>query len=440
MINRLYGNFERVGFILLFIILSGIFFLTASFASEDLKDKANSGALTLFDCYQLALKQSETIAIKGYLIKEADAHFLQAMSVLLPHLSFVSTNDWSDRSNLATTTGEVNGLEQKFTYKQTLFSGFKAMAGIRGSGFEKEQRQKEKKRAEDLLLLDVANSFYLLLEQKEDMASLEKIRRSLIERIKDLREREKLGRSRKSEVVNTETQLYNVNAEIELTNRRLILARQLLEFLTGVTIHEITEKNDELPALDTEAAYTALVDSRPDVEASAKALEVAKQEKVVAQSDLLPTVSTESNYYTKRPDALDGIKWDALLKVSIPIFEGTEVYGAVQEAALKASEAQMQFRHTKRQAFLDIRDAYANIQTAIPITIAYKKALRAAQMNYALQKTDYQLSLVNNLDVLAAIKTLEDTRRNFIQAFYEMKRFYWQLRVAVGQVDPGELK
>jgi len=40
---------------------------------------------------------------------------------------------------------------------------------------------------------------------------------------------------------------------------------------------------------------------------------------------------------------------------------------------------------------------------------------------------------VNNLDVLAAIQTLQDAQRNHIHALYEAKRLYWQLRVSVGE-------
>ena len=52
---------------------------------------------------------------------------------------------------------------------------------------------------------------------------------------------------------------------------------------------------------------------------------------------------------------------------------------------------------------------------------------------YYLQRKDYERSLVNNLDVLAAIQMLQDTERNYIHAVYEAKRLYWQLKVAIGE-------
>ena len=47
---------------------------------------ASEKPLTLSDCYALALKQSETIAIKAEIIKEAEAHFVQALEIGRAHV------------------------------------------------------------------------------------------------------------------------------------------------------------------------------------------------------------------------------------------------------------------------------------------------------------------------------------------------------------------
>ena len=64
---------------------------------------------------------------------------------------------------------------------------------------------------------------------------------------------------------------------------------------------------------------------------------------------------------------------------------------------------------------------------------AVQKALDAADRNYRLQIEDYRLSLTNNLEVLQALQSLEDARRDYIVALHESKRLYWQLRAATGR-------
>jgi outer membrane protein len=427
-----------------FVFLSIFTILFLSFISLVQADGENIKAapLTLADCYNLALKQSEKIAINAEQIKEAEARFSQSLGTLMPHIYFNSTKNWQDTldSGGSSLNASGNALEQKFTFQQTLFSGFKEFAAMKASKLQESQYLNEKIRAEQLLLVDVANSFYLLLEQRADLRSLEWIKESLKERIRDLMEREKLGRSRRSEVVNTESELYGVEADIELLKNRMILARQLLEFLTGVTVSDIADTEDLFPVLGPEESYLQESNERPDVLATKSAWEVSQQNTKVAKSGLLPTVTAEGNIYTHRVESLESSKWDAALKVSVPIFEGTEVYGLIQEAAIKAAQAELEYKHTKRLAYAHIRDAYVRIQTALPRTMAFKKALKASEMNYALQRSDYKLNLVNNLDVLAAIKTLENSRRDYIHAYYETKRSYWQLVGAVGKVRAEEIK
>ncbi len=122
-------------------------------------------ALTLPECYQLALKRSETIAINQELIKETEGRFRQALSTALPHVSFESTDKRQDGTgNSAFTLRNVP--ERKFTFTQPLFSGFKEFAAMAGSRAEHRQRIDEKVRAEQLLFTDVSDAFYLLLARE----------------------------------------------------------------------------------------------------------------------------------------------------------------------------------------------------------------------------------------------------------------------------------
>lgn len=419
------------------LVLTGTSYLALSDESSALS-KINTGpnqgtasaSLTLEECYALALKQSETIAINADLIKESEARFLQAMSGLLPHVTFSASENKQDVTSSTLGSGSV----RKFVFKQTLFSGFKEFAAAGGSKFEKNQRLNEKKRAEQLLFTDVSDSFYLLIEQKEDLKVLETTETVLNERIKELKRREDLGRSRRSEVVNAESQLYGVEAEMELVKSREAVARQLLEFLTGRLINDLVDSENILPSLNAEDYYLSKVNMRPDVQASNQAWEVAKKEVAVAKAVFFPTLNAEANYYTYRTSAPTDSKWDAALKLDVPIFEGTEHFGEVRQARLKVHEAGLSFGRAKRLAVQDIGDSYVKLQAAILRNKALKKALDSSEMNYNLQKEDYSLNLVNNLDVLASIQALEEARRNFIHSLYETKRLYWQLMVATGEI------
>lgn len=399
--------------------------------------------LTLSDCYDLSLKQSETIAINIDLIKETDAYFLQALSEMLPHVSFISLDQQQEDTKNALGSSTLQSLkparysERRFNVTQTLFNGFKTIAAVKASKFGYNQRTDEKIRAEQLLLIDVSNAFYLLKELREDLGALSVIRSALRTRIKELRARENLGRSRPSEVVNAKAQLYSVEANIELVKSQATVARHLLEFLTGTRIGEVRDTYDIPSSLMPEEYYVSKFDSRPDVKATKWAWQVARETARAVDSDFLPNVYVDANYYTQRTGFNEGVDWDVVLKANVPIFNGTTTLGKSKEYRLKAHENELVFQRTRRKAPIDIKDAYVRLDTALVVYESLRKAYTTAKLNYYLQRKDYERSLVSNLDVLAAIQTLQDAQRNYIHALYEAKRLYWQLRVAVGEGIAG---
>ena len=395
------------------------------------------GALTLPDCYQMALIQSEIIAINADLIKEADAHFMIALSIILPHASFMS-NDFQQKvpSGQYLVSGEPKfnkNSTRNLNVTETLFSGFKAIAGIKGAKYEKNQRIDEKIRAEQLLLVDVADAFYLLLEERADLKVLKRIHMVLDDRIKELIDRERLGRSRPSEIVYVKTQLYSVEASIELVENQEIIARQLLEFLVGQPVGEISDTYQFPEALKSEDYYVEQSLARPDVQATKFAWQLSKENITVVDSGFLPQVDLTGNYYTQHTGVDKGVDWDVTLSVNVPIFEGTEILGASNEAHLLADEEMQTYHRARRQAPYDIKNAYVGFTTAVSVRDALRLSYTTAKANSHMQIKDYDRRLVSNLDVLTAIQTLEDSERNYIHALYEAKRQYWQLRVAVGQ-------
>ncbi len=413
-------------FIYLYPALFCAFFLFGPRANASVEDQP----LTLQDCYKLALKQSELIAINGEKIKEAEAHFLQALGTIMPQVSFSRVDT---RNDSASSSSFNRSYEQKFVFKQALFSGFKEFAGMAGSHYEKSQRENEKTRAEQLLFVDVSDAFYFLIEIREDLKTLEAIKQAFADRVGELKTREAIGKSRTSEVVSTETQLYSIQDQIELSRNQELVARELLSFLTGRPIDKLFDADIDA-TLKPESAYLAKSSSRTDVVASRYAWQVDQKQVAIAKSGFFPTLNLEADSFTHRSSVPKDSNWVALLTLEVPIFEGTTTFGQVKEARAIARESELTFKRTERLAAQDIHDTYVNMQADIVRKAVLAKALKSAELNYHLQTEDYKLNVVNNLDVLTAIQSLEDVRRNYIHISYETKRFYWQLLVATGDI------
>jgi outer membrane protein TolC len=171
---------------------------------------------------------------------------------------------------------------------------------------------------------------------------------------------------------------------------------------------------------------------------AAKYAWLAAQKNVAfARSGFFPSVSLEGDYYTHLDTTPTDRRWDAVLKISVPIWEGTTTFGLVKEAGAKAMESELLFKRAGRLVNRDIHNAYSNAQYAFSRLAILEKALKSAELNYTLQMNDYEKNVVNNLDVLTAIQDLADVRRSYNSILYASKRYYLQLQVAAGEI-PGE--
>ena len=395
---------------------------------------AERQGLTLAECYALARKRSEDLAMHHEEITVAEGRFMQALSGILPRVSFSSSDKRQD-ANGASDFALRSVPERKFTLTQPLFGGFKEFAAMAGERAERRQRRQELLRAEELLFGDVANAFYLFLEQQDDLGVLEFTRATLSKRIDVLKDRERLGRSRASEVASAEAALRRVEAEIELVRGRATVSRQLLEFLTGLPrIDALADSSQPLPPPASQETYLSQAETRPDVQAEAEAWRVAQKQVAVIRGGIWPSARVESNYYAERAGVSKDISWDVLFLVDVPIFQGGKAFGAIKEAKAREREAELLFNKTKRQAILDIQDSYTNLQSSLTRRSALDQARQAAEANYQLQTDDYRKSLVGNLDVLEALQQFQDARRDVIHSTYETKRFYWQLKIAAGEI------
>lgn len=395
-------------------------------------EPSDDGSLTLQECYQLALKRSEEIAIHQELIRQTEGQFLQAFSGILPRVSFVSTDKRQDATgDSAFRLRQVP--ERRFTLSQPLFSGFKEFAAMAGSRAQRRQRRHERRRAEELLLLDVADAFFLLAQSREELETLGVSRAALLEQLDELRARQQLGRSRASESASTEAQLRRVEAETERLKSQEVTATHLLEFLTGLERIGLFAEEPLESEQFSEEHYLDQIARRADVQAAEEAWRVAKQEVTIARSALFPTVDLEGNYYTKRVGASEGVNWDALITVDVPIFQGGKAIGATREARSRARQAELRYQQLTRDAQRQIRDAYALLLAAVAQQQALERALQAAEEDYRLELEDYRVNLISTLDMLQSLQALQETRRDTIAARFETKRRYWQLRVAAGE-------
>ncbi len=364
----------------------------------------------------MARERNEDYLIKKEALNEAQGHIYQAVNEVMPKASFVITRQEQDVGKDSSSTSEVGSSfsrrttpQKKFVFSQPIFSGFKEFAALEGSGAEMRQKVHEMRRSEELLFMDVMDAFYSLAESRKDLEILEVTRKLLEERIKELEARATLGRSRDSEVQSAIADLKVLESELEDERGTERLAVQLLEYYTGQSLEvPLSDEKDLKNEVVEVANFLIKSKKRSDVLAAENAKTLAEKNVVVAQSGLFPKVTLDGNYYTERVGFQSGIDWDVLLTIDIPIFEGTQVIGDIKEAASLRKQAELEFAKSKRLANLEIRNAFETLKASRLEEKALEEAVAASRKNYEIYVEEYRLNLVNNLDVLDALRRLQD--------------------------------
>lgn len=183
--------------------------------------------------------------------------------------------------------------------------------------------------------------------------------------------------------------------------------------LTGLpreaTLEEAKRKPEDPDALD---AYIATLDNRPDVAALVADLEAQKHRINSARAGHFPSIGVNANYYLTREGPQKGNTWDAGITFSLPLFAGGLVQAQAREAAERAHESELALAQTRRQAEIAIRTAFNDLESALKQITALESALRATEENYKEQEKNYRFGQATNLDVIQALNSFQDTKRN----------------------------
>lgn len=339
--------------------------------------------------------------------------------------------------SLGSTFVDPDKQESKFTISQPLFQGLKAVGALTGAGSYRQEQKENWIRAKELLYQDVARAFYGFLLYQKELQIIREIHELLRQRIQELEEREKIGRSRLSEVASARTRLKVLEADLAGVKGSLAAVQYLLEFLIGTELQGIRLEDDHSqdPPAGSLLDYLKRADTRSDVKAAQQSVKTAWRGIVVAQSGFWPTLSIDHNQYMRREGFTASIDWDTLFKFDLPLFSGGATVGQLKDSISILKQKKLSFSLARRQAEMEIKQDYEGWRFSREQYLALGEAVKAAEENYELQSDEYRHSLVSNLDVLAALESLHQTRQNANQAYYRMRQDEARLKVAIGEIE-----
>ena len=399
----------------------------------------NSRIFDLRQCYQLALERGETIGLSDAEVAAAQARYWNSVGAIFPQIKFLTTERLQNNSSSGSSTGGTSSsgarkdqLQSSLNLQVPLFTGFREYYNASAGKADLESRKFSRTRTRQLLYLDVADVFYQIRAYEKDLQIQEEIRQALLQREQELHRRIKLGRSRLGELRTSEVERVNTEVSIEQTKGLLAASRELLAFLINFPSSEweLSDHNP-LPEPSKLEFYLSSLGERPDVQAAVESSRAARKRLSSARSERLPTIDLDANYYVyQSPSSKQD--WNLFLNFSLPVFDAGQIETAISEKKALLRSSELNLEQLKRSVDRDVRTAYSDFIAASAQVVKLREAERLSSENYALQQQDYTYGIVNNLDVLNALRQLHDARRALLTSDRDARVNVVRLHVAAG--------
>lgn len=222
--------------------------------------------------------------------------------------------------------------------------------------------------------------------------------------------------------------------ELLVAENALILARQQLMLLTGVTGDFELMRPEATRPIDTplEDLIKQGLAARPELQALALQRQIAGLEIDKQRGQWYPTVQAQAVYQRQKATFPSSQLASVAVNAVWPIFEGGRRKAAVANARLQLTEAGLQEELAARQASEQIRRAYLAMQTLDASVQILKSQVEVARRNADETGRAYAVGEATDLDVLQSNNALTQSERQLAQATYQYEVAICDLQRAVG--------
>jgi outer membrane protein TolC len=412
---------------------------------------ADEQELTLEQCYQLLLVQSESLGQKAEAVKAAEASYREAVSFVYPHLNLGasqrvrSSESFGFSQNDIATEGTPGGgmssggrsiaqhpFETSITLQQLLFSGFRELHLSRAAQSEIGASQYDLARSRELLYLDLADVYHQILWFQGDLTILDRTKKVLLSRIGELNHFISLGRSRESEILAAQSGVADLDTSVDQIRGLLAASREMMAFLIGrpVGTFKLSTVTAVIP-VESLDRYLSRAQERFDFRAAEKRRESVADQVVASEREHWPELRFEGNYYPYLdPDT--NKEWDVFIRMQVPIFDGGAIDARTEQQRARLRSQELAVRETQRAADREVRIAYQRLIATQAQLKSVDRLLTVARKNYDAQRHDYELGIVTNLDVLGAIREVHEAERRLSTLNVQARIQQVQLEVAAG--------
>ncbi|MEJ5296413.1 MAG: TolC family protein [Armatimonadota bacterium] len=404
------------------------------------------GPLTITRAVELAMEHSPEIKLAGQQFARASGALRSARGATGPSLGVSGTYIRYDKVEEAEIgpgqkikIGQIDARRATATLRQPV-----DISGILGAAVEAADYQKI---AAELDLIsaryDVAlavQSAYLAVLRARDAreVSREEVQ-SLKTYLELAKARYEAGTAAQFDVLRAQTQLAAAEQRLISAENAVRLAEVGLASVIGVTLPPSLELQPppdvRAEAPDPQDAVEAAVKGRPEVASAEAAVRAAERGVHIARAGLRPSLQVAANYnYNGNTTIFQPRTFtaDAVVSVSIPIFDNGVTRGKVEEAEAGVEAARARRERVLLNVRQEVEQAISSVENARKRLEVAEATLKEASEAFRLAKVRYESGVGLLVETTDAQVAYTAAQTNVVSAKYDLYLAQIQLARALG--------
>lgn len=390
--------------------------------------------ITLENAYERTLTSDQSIEIARLEIRKASLEPLSALTRITPRISanvgYDSTGETARQTGIipVTTSRAVTKRSDVrsagFSYSQTLFDLSVFPAYRLGKLTEKSSKLQYSFTIREILF-GVARAYYDVLKQQSIVAVNQQTLDLATVQLDQAQKRFEVGQAARTDVLRGKATLEEARRALIQSQAALATSRNVLANILNLGKDTGYEVREPAPAtLDRESFDDALSQAyarREDYQVSAIAIkqDIERHNEVRAQyaPKVVADVSQNWNGYNGA-DHNNSI-WEATVALQIPLFTGGQREIDLATTRYQINETRLNHDKLSKSIQEEVKNAYLATRTLEETIKALHAEVDAADQNYRDLDAQYRVGAATSLDVLTALRDLNNSRTILAGQIYD---------------------
>ncbi|MDP3419657.1 MAG: TolC family outer membrane protein, partial [Thiobacillus sp.] len=302
--------------------------------------------------------------------------------------------------------------------------------------------------AEQELILRVAQAYFDVLQSQDNIAFINSQKASITEQLAAAKRNFEVGTATITDTHEAQARFDLAVAQEIAEQNSLNIRLRALEKLIGKPAGTLDSLVDnkllraEAGTLDEWAARAADGNLQAEIQRIAKT--IADQEVERNRAGHYPTLDAVAGYTVNNNQSFGTGKIDTKtasigVELNLPIYQGGLTSSRVREAVAFQEKARQDLEFATREAGLQARQAWLNVNSGVARVRALEQALISTQAQLDSTKLGLDVGVRTNLDVLDAEQQVLSARRDLAGARYAYLLATLALKAAVGTLSPADL-